>query len=169
MLSTQIQGACRTRIESSDRLFKQMIIHGVLEVMQAAEAPESMLMDLWEKLLEEALVSTKGRTLASDSSNHHDVLELSKRLWGSSSADHLYATHKILREDEVYFYRLKTRPPTFHVRSRSEVERLRRQKELVRKRQSVCVSLCPPARPQLVRSVPHSAVCAYTSFRLKYI
>ena len=139
-----------------------MIIHGVLEVMQAAEAPESMLVDLWEKLLEEALVSTKGRTLASDPNNHHDVLELSKRLWGSSSADHLYATHKMLREDEVYFYRLKTRPPTFHVRSRTEVERLRRQKELVRKRQSVCVSLCPPATDLNLSGVCHIQQLVHT-------
>ena len=107
-------------------------------MMQAAEAPHSALVELWEKMLDEALLSTRGRTLASDPNNHHDVLEISKRLWGDSSAANLYATHRLLREDNVYFYRLKTRPPTFHVRSRNEVDRLRQQKELV------CACACAP-------------------------
>lgn len=90
------------------------------------------MVELWEKMVGEALQSTRGRTLASDPNNHHDVLELSKRLWGDSSAANLYTTHRLLREDDVYFYRLKTRPPTFHVRSKTEVERLVKQKQLVR-------------------------------------
>jgi hypothetical protein len=110
-------------------------------MFQAAEAPQSMLEELWEKMLEEAEQTTRGRTLASNPANHHDVLEISKRLWGDSTATNLYATHRLLREDEVFFYRLKTRPPTFHVRSKSEVDRLRQQKQLVRPSPSLSLAL----------------------------
>lgn len=126
--------------------------------LQAATAPQTILEMLWEKMLEEALHSTKGRTLASDPNNHHDVLELSKRLWGDGSASNLYVTHRLLREDDVYFYRLKTRPPTFHVRPKSEVDRLLKQKQLA--------STFSPSMPCIL-SLLHNFMCLNESSFVK--
>jgi hypothetical protein len=101
-------------------------------VLQAAAADRGALAELWDIMHEEALASTRSRALASEPANHHDVLDICKRMWGSTEARHLYATHRLLREDSVYFYRLKTRPPTYHVRSRAEVDRMLRQQQHVR-------------------------------------
>lgn len=100
--------------------------------MQAEAAGPEVLEQMWASLLREETTATGERVLGSDPAFHYDVLALSRHLWGSSEAANLYATHRLLRDDRLFFFRLKTRPPTFHVRPAPEVEALRHQHALVR-------------------------------------
>lgn len=100
--------------------------------VQAASATQEMLEEVWASLLKEAASAGEQRALGSDPAFHHDILALSRQLWGAVDAPSLYATHCLLREDRLFFFRLKTRPPTFHVRPAAEVETLRLQHKLVR-------------------------------------
>lgn len=100
--------------------------------MQAEGTGQEVLEEMWESLLREEATATGERVLGSDPAFHHDVLALSRHLWGSTEAAALYTTHRLLREDRLFFFRLKTRPPTFHVRPAAEVDALRHQHKLVR-------------------------------------
>eukprot|EP00892_Ulva_mutabilis_P008006 jgi/Ulvmu1/5578/UM023_0115.1 len=103
----------------------------LLSISQKADsARPELLEDLWASLLREATSSSGQRVLGSDPAFHHDILALSRQLWGSTDAASLYATHRMLREDRLFFFRLKTRPPTFHVRPAAEVDTLRHQHRL---------------------------------------
>lgn len=80
----------------------------------------------------EALAANIGRPIGADPDSHFTVVTLCKRLWGSTTPKDLYATHRALCEDRVLFYRLKTRPPTYHVREAAEVLLLQQQATFVR-------------------------------------
>lgn len=100
--------------------------------MPAENADPDLLEDLWARLLREEELITGDRVLGSDPSFHYDVLALSRAIFGSTEAAKLYATHRMLRKDRLFFFRLKTRPPTFHARPADEVDALRHQHKLVR-------------------------------------
>jgi hypothetical protein len=100
--------------------------------VQAANFDSGRLETLWKEMHSEALAEARGAPLGSNPNSHFTVVTLCKRLWGSTTPKDLYATHRALCDDRVLFYRLKTRPPTYHVRDEGEVKQLRQQAAFVR-------------------------------------
>lgn len=90
------------------------------------------LQEVWRELTAEAAAKAKGRAVAAVTECHYDVLKMSRKMWQATNSTALYATHRALTEDTLLFFRLKTRPPTYHVRDEAEVQRLQQQRLLVR-------------------------------------
>ena len=99
----------------------------------------SRVEQLWKKLHANALQVSPRQPIGSDPATHHDLLAMSHHLCGATDARSLYATHCALCADQTYFYRLKTRPPTYHVREAAEVERMLKQRAFVRAPALLCL------------------------------
>lgn len=93
---------------------------------------ERQLRGAWTKLSGSAARPLPGSTVRSDSAAYHNISDLSKAMWGATDAASLYATHRALTLDTTYFFRIKTRPPTYQVREGSEVARMQQHKQIVR-------------------------------------
>jgi hypothetical protein len=119
-------------------------------MVQAKAVKPSHLQQLWRSLHDEAKEKFPNAPLGSKAETHMDVMQLSQRLMGATDPRCLYATHSALLRDRKYFYRLKTRPPTYHPRDEQQILKMQAQQDFVRDRMPcVCITLVMLARHSL--------------------
>jgi hypothetical protein len=104
----------------------------VAHPVQAASIDDKAIEELWQKLHDEAVEAFPNEPLGANPESHYDLLGMSSRLLGGTDARCLFATHRALCKDRTFFFRLKTRPPSYHPRDADEVARVKKQRQHVR-------------------------------------
>jgi hypothetical protein len=103
----------------------------------------------WKKVSEKAAKVASGQPIGSAKACYYNISGLSKEMWGATDCAALYATHRALALDTMYFFRIKTRPPTYQAREQAEVHRMQRQKVLERA-QPLPLLFCQSVHTQLL-------------------